>query len=270
MVSVIIVNYNGEKFLDHCLQTLIEKTKNIEYEIILVDNASTDNGTNLVRQKYPQVHIIESTTNLGFSAGNNLGVKKCRGDKLLFLNNDTYLLEDSLAILSELMDQRKDIGAAGPRLIFPDGRHQLSCGALPNILVEATDKIRYGFDSGCKSFSSKIHDRILSSDREVGWVTGACLMVRRDIFERISGFDENMFMYFEDKDLCKRVHATGSKVLFSPRTSVVHLLGGSGMVIPKATLDSRYRKCQIYYYKKHLGRMQQFLLSVYLTLSGKS
>ncbi len=270
MVSVIIVNYNGENFLDRCLQTLIEKTKSIEYEIILVDNASTDNGTNLVRQKFPQVHIIESKINLGFSAGNNLGVKNCRGEKILFLNNDTYFLEDSLAILSELMDQRKDIGVLGPRLIFPDGRHQLSCGALPNIFVEATDKIRYSFDSQFQSLSSKIHDAILSSEREVGWVTGACLMVHRNIFERIGGFDENMFMYFEDKDLCKRVHNTGSKVLFSPETSVVHLLGGSGRTIPKEMVDSRYRKCQMYYYKKHLARIQQFLLSVYLKLSGKS
>jgi N-acetylglucosaminyl-diphospho-decaprenol L-rhamnosyltransferase len=268
MISIILVNYNGVQHLRKCIQSLVDNTRNVAYEIILVDNASTDGSKELVQTEFPSVSVIESSVNLGFSTGNNLGAKYAKGSKFLFLNTDTYLLEDSVSVLAKFLDDNSDIGIVGPRLVFDDGSFQLSSGRLPNVGVEFLDKIRYAADRHWHWMFASINDTKASVTKEVGWVTGACLMIRREAFEKVNGFDERMFMYFEDKDLCKRVWDNGWKVNYLPQTSVTHLLGGSSAG-KSVDVSKYYRESQLRYYHKHLSPFQQRCLQAYLRLTGK-
>ena len=268
LLSIILVNYNGIDFLDNCLNSIKEFVSFADYEIIIVDNFSTDNSIQKIKDILPSATLICSQDNLGFGKANNLAVKHSHGQHLLFLNTDTILTENSPQILSNYLQQHQDIGAVSPLITFRDGSYQLSCGKLPNLAIEFIDKIRYGLDQKWHHIFENLYSKQHFSIQEMGWLTGACLMMRRDIFEQIGGFDESFFMYFEDKDICKRVHEAGWKVVYYPQTSLIHLLGGSSQDVKKS-VNTYYRDSQLYYYQKHLGTFQTAILKLYLRLSGK-
>jgi GT2 family glycosyltransferase len=136
------------------------------------------------------------------------------------------------------------------------------------LIVELLYKIRATLDNRWHKFFSSLYNRIYSKEQEVGWVTGACLMIRRDVFEELKGFDELFFMYFEDVDICKRIHDLDLKVVYYPKTSLIHLLGGSSHNIKKK-VSTYYRDSQLYYYQKHLGSFQTNFLKLYLKLLNK-
>jgi len=267
-ISIILVNYNGCEFLVECLDS-IYRVINSDCEVIIIDNSSTDDSIEIVRDRFPSVRLICSKVNLGFGKASNLAVDRVQCKYILFLNTDTILAENIPQILSDYLQQHQDIGVIGSRITFEDGSYQLSAGKLPNLAIELWDKIRYGLDRRWHQLFSGIYDRQYSKVQEVGWVTGACLMIRRDLFVRLGGFDESFFMYFEDKDICKRVRDTGFKVVYYPETSLIHLLGGSSQGIKKS-INTYYRNSQLYYYQKHLGKFQIAILKLYLRLSGKA
>lgn len=267
-LSIILVNYNGSNFLYKCLNSIQQFVNCWECEVIIVDNCSTDDSVKIIKDNFPSFKLICSPTNLGFCKANNLAAKDSQSEHLLFLNTDTILIENTPKILSDYLKQNEDIAAIGSRITFEDGSYQLSCGNLPNLVVEFLDKIRYILDNKWHSIFSIFYNRQYSTVKEVGWLTGACLMMRRDIFEQIGGFDENFFMYFEDKDICKRVREAGFKVVYYPKTSLIHLLGGSSKGVKKS-VNTYYRDSQLYYYQKNLELFQTEILKFYLRLSGK-
>ncbi len=266
--SIILINYNGSSFLDECLSSLKQLTDSHNSEVIIVDNSSIDNSVKIIKDKFPLFKLICSQDNLGFGKANNLAVKAARGKYLLFLNTDTILIERTPKFLWNYLEHNKDVGVISSRIVFQDGSYQLSCGRLPNLFIEFFDKIKYSLDNKCHQTFSSIYDKRYSTIKEVGWVTGACMMMRRDVFEQLGGFDENFFMYFEDKDICKRVKELGYQVVYYPKTSIIHLLGGSSHGIKKS-VNKYYRESQLYYYQKHLGKFQTAILKLYLRLSGK-
>ena len=267
-LSIILVNYNGGKILKRCLDSIEQFINYLETEVIVIDNSSTDNSVVMVKENFPLVKVICSEINLGFGKANNSAVRYSKGSHLLFLNTDTILIESTPKILSNYLAQHQDIGAISARITFEDGSYQLSGGRLPNLAIEFLDKIRYGVDQKWHHIFSKLYDRKYSNIQEIGWLTGACLMMRRDVFEQLGGFDESFFMYFEDKDICKRVNEAGWKVVYYPQTSLIHLLGGSSQDVKKS-VNTYYRDSQLYYYQKHLGTFQTAILKLYLRLSGK-
>jgi N-acetylglucosaminyl-diphospho-decaprenol L-rhamnosyltransferase len=267
-LSIILVNYNGTKFLDNCLNSIGQFVNLADSEVIIVDNFSTDNSINQIKDIFPSAQIICSQNNLGFGKANNLAVNHSRGQHLLFLNTDTILTENTPQILSDYLTRSQDVGVVSPRITFRDGSYQLSCGKLPNLVIEFLDKIRYGLDQKWHHIFGNLYDKQYSTVQEMGWLTGACLMIRRDVFEQLGGFDESFFMYFEDKDICKRVNEAGWKVVYYPQTSLIHLLGGSSSDVKKSA-NTYYRDSQLYYYQKHLGKFQTAILKLYLRLSGK-
>ncbi|PZU96191.1 MAG: glycosyltransferase family 2 protein [Pseudanabaena sp.] len=267
-ISIILVNYNGQQFLENCLKSILDNLQNTDYEVIIVDNASSDDSIKIIKDDFPSFQLICSDTNLGFGRANNLAVKYSQGDHLLFLNTDTILTENTPKVLSDYLNQNKEVGAVGPRITFQDGSYQISCGKLLNIIVELLYKIRANLDNRWHKFFSILYDRIYSKEQEIGWLTGACLMMRKDVFEKLEGFDELFFMYFEDVDICKRVHDLGLKVVYYPKTSLIHLLGGSGHNIKKK-VSVYYRDSQLHYYQKHLGSFQTNLLKLYLKFLNK-
>ena len=267
-ISIILVNYNGVDFLYDCLYSIKQFVDDPNYEIIIIDNASSDNSIKVIKDNFPFIKLICSDINLGFSKANNIAAKHSQGKYLLFLNTDTILIEDTPNILSNYLQQNTNVGAISSRITFQDSSYQLSCGKLPSFWIEFFDKIKYTLDRQFHHIFSSLHNIKYSKVQEVGWLTGACLMMRRDVFEKLEGFDEEFFMYFEDKDICKRVKELGYKVMYYPKTSIIHLLGGSSHSVKKS-VNRYYRESQLYYYQKHLGKFQTAILEIHLRLSGK-
>jgi N-acetylglucosaminyl-diphospho-decaprenol L-rhamnosyltransferase len=267
-LSIILVNYNGQEFLERCLTSIQEFVDSQFCEVIIVDNCSIDSSIEIIKNNFPSFKLIASPANLGFGKANNLAVKHSHGEHLLFLNTDTILTEQTPQILSNYLTANQAVGAVSPRITFRDGSYQLSCGKLPNLAIEFIDKIRYGLDRKWHDVFGTLYNQQYSKVKEMGWLTGACLMIRRDVFEQIGGFDESFFMYFEDKDICKRLYEAGWKVVYYPQTNLIHLLGGSSSSVKKST-NTYYRDSQLYYYQKHLGKFQTEILKFYLKISGK-
>jgi N-acetylglucosaminyl-diphospho-decaprenol L-rhamnosyltransferase len=267
-ISIIIVNYNGQKFLKDCLTSILEQVQNINYEVVIVDNSSVDDSVKIIQNQFPTFKLICSDSNLGFGKANNVAVKQSQGEYLLFLNTDTIFTENTPKILSDYLTENQDVGAVGSRLTFKDGSYQLSCGRFPHLVIEFIYKIRAGLDYRWHRIFAGFYDRLYAKLIDVDWVTGACLMMRRDTFNKLGGFDESFFMYFEDVDLCKRVKDLGLKVIYYPKTTVIHLLGGSAQGSKKG-INTHYRNSQIHYYRKHLGKLQTTILKLYLQFSSK-
>lgn len=267
-VSVILVNYNSAALLRQCLKSIYEQTKGISFEIIVVDNASSDYSRQMVHSEFSHVHLIESSVNLGFSRGNNLGASVAKGTYLLFLNTDTILFENSIKLLADFLDEHSEVGAVGPKILFEDRYFQLSAGRLPNLFIEFIDKIAHSLARRWHTAVCPLLERRFNKTKAVGWLTGACLMVRQKAFAQVSGFDEKIFMYFEDKDLCKRINSAEWQIMYCPLTSIIHLLAGSSRNVDKQKISKLYRTSQLYYYRKHLGRLQSGMVRLYLRATG--
>ncbi len=213
LVSIIIVNYNGKSYLEKCLQSIMDNHYK-KFEVIVVDNHSTDGSTELVRKKYPKVQIISLDKNYGFAEPNNIGAKNSKGEMLFFLNNDTKLCTDSIVELVKTLE-KPEIDIAQSLLLKPDGKVDSSGDFLTS----------FGIAYSSKSMDSKIKE-ILSA-------RGASFMVKKDVFWGLRGFDKNFFVSFEDVDLGLRAWIRGYTVVLVP-SSIVYHVGGKTV----ATLDS--------------------------------
>ncbi|HEY9750664.1 MAG TPA: glycosyltransferase family 2 protein [Allocoleopsis sp.] len=261
LVSIILVNYNGINVILDCLNSIEAFVQSVAYEVIVVDNASTDGSPEIVAQKFPQVHFIQLTQNLGFGAGNNVGAKVAKGDFLFLLNTDTILICDPLPHLLELMQSRPDVGMIGPQLLNPDKTLQLS--VVPAISLRG----EYQAQQQLKQYRNPQNQAAISQKfqtiQEVEIIIGAAIFIRKKLFDSLGGFDENFFMYFEESDLCQRSRNQGWKILYTPKTALIHLHGQS--VSQRAdAMAIEYRKSQLYYYQKHHSLLEQIILRFYL------
>lgn len=259
VLSIILVNFNDASHLPECLFSIDANAGDVNREIIVVDNASTDGSASLVAKRFPQVRLIRNANNEGFGRANNRAVRKSRGEFLLFMNTDVVLHPGALELLMEEMRAHPETGIVGPALFTPSGRFQASFGGRTGFFSELAKK----------GLLNRLRTRSLRRDRtrrEVRWVSGAFLLARRQAFLDISGFDEGFFLYFEDIDLCERTLGKGSKVVFLPGAVSLHHGGAVTSVRP---LRSRveYRKSQIRFYRKHGSAASRFLLKAYLKLS---
>jgi GT2 family glycosyltransferase len=257
-LSIIIVSYNARADLERCLETLVRHKPVVDHEIIVVDNASTDDTVQALRTRWSGIRLIEAGGNLGFSRGNNLGMRQSFGELVLLLNGDTLVPAGAIDALVEAIDGRPDVAIVGPRLVDAGGRAELSFGRMISPLNELWQKLR----------SRANVERLTSRERDVDWVSGACLMVRRADAEAVGLMDERYFMYTEDVDFCAAVRARGRKVLFTPRVQIVHLRGRSRQSAPRAT-EQAYRRSQIAFYQKHHPAWVPFL-RLYLRLRRRA
>lgn len=265
MVSIVIVQYNNPDLTKQCISSL-RKHCPIPHEIILVDNNSENPDARVLEKEIAKIRFIQSRVNDGFGKGNNTGAAIARGNILLFLNNDTITEENFFTPINEMFETDSSIGIVGPRLSNRDHSLQLSAGSLPSIVNEMKDKILYRYYEAGHPFAVRRARKQFSVTQEVEWVTGAALFIRRGLFERLKGFDEGFFMFFEDKDLCLRARSLGAKVMYSAGTSLVHLRGASA---GDAT-DDIYRKSQMRYYEKHRNCLEQMILKNYLRYRRRS
>ena len=257
-LSIVIVSYNARADLERCLDTLVRHRPAVDHEIIVVDNASTDDTVHALRARWSGIRLVEAGGNLGFSRGNNLGMRQAFGELVLLLNGDTLVPAGAIDALVAVLDARPDVAIVGPRLVDGHGRAELSFGRMISPLNELRQKLRARGNV----------ERLTSREREVDWVSGACLLVRRADAEAVGLMDERYFMYTEDVDFCASVRARGRKVLFTPRVEIVHLRGRSRQTAPRAT-EQAYRRSQIAFYEKHHPAWAPFL-RLYLRLRRRS
>ena len=233
-VSVIIVNYNTCKMTNECIDSIFENTKYITFEIILIDNASIDESK-VVFEKDDRIKYIYNQMNIGFGQANNIGLEIAIGRNVLFLNSDTLLINNAIKILSDFLDENNDAGACGGNMYNLHQKPSHSFGHFyPSILWEINilsynflAKILYG-----KNADHNFSNRIL----EVAHIIGADLMVKKEVLEKIGGFDSHFFMYREETELCYRISNMGYKLYSVPQAKIIHLEGKS---VKKTTLEHK-------------------------------
>lgn len=224
-LSVIIVNYKTPSLLRQCIKSIIKNPPSHEYDIIVIDNNSEDETVEMIEDEFPQVVLIANDENLGFPKAVNQGIRKSNSDYILLLNPDITVLKDSLDKMLEFMDQNENVAASGAKLINPNGSIQYSCFkwyTSPRVVLYR--RTPFGKMTG----KQKLIDDFLMKDwdhgesKEVAWILGSCMLVRRKAIEHVGLMDERFFMYMEDVDWCRRFWQKGWKVYYYPYVKMVH------------------------------------------------
>lgn len=250
-VSVVIVNYNGSRYLKKCLNSL-KKSDFLNYEIILVDNNSRDKSLESIETEFLEIKIVKNKENLGFSKANNQGASLSRGDYLFFLNFDTKLHPGALTYLVEALNQDANLGIAGCQTLTYDGRDFGQAGIGIDI---------FGFP--------------LKTRENIFYIEGSGLFVRKNLFEKLDGFDERYFMFYEDIDFCWRVRLLGYKIMPVEKAILYHEGGATteGIIVGrryKTTLTRRYfceRNNLRMILKNYGSESLFFILPIYLLIN---
>jgi N-acetylglucosaminyl-diphospho-decaprenol L-rhamnosyltransferase len=257
-LSICVVIWNSESVIRDCLQSVYSDARSVGWEVFVVDNASTDSGPTIVQQEFPQVTLLQPGGNLGFSRANNLALQQTSGDFQLLLNPDTQPRLGALGQLIDFMRQRADVGIVGPRLVGADGRLELSCGRSPTMLSEIGRKLLLHRVFPFFRFANWDHQ----TTRSVGWVTGACLMIRRAASTQVGYLDGRIFMCLEDVDWCMRVREGGWDVTYFPASEVVHI-GGSSIRANFTQMLVISQQSLFYLFFKHFGPIHVQVLRVF-------
>ena len=278
-MGIVIVNWNTRDLLRRCLQTVVDSRGDYRIQVVVVDNASSDGSADMVRAEFPTVRLIASTTNGGFSYGNNLGLRdlgygdagNTRPDApryALLLNPDTEVPPDALADMVRFMDSRPEIGVAGPKLVLEDGSLDLACRrSFPTPMVSF-----YRFSGLSKLFPR--HPRFgrynmtyvdPDVEIEVDSVVGAYMQVRREAIAQIGLLDETFFMYGEDLDWAFRIKKAGWKVFYHPQVVVKHVKRAASRRSQKAQYE--FQRAMLVFYRKHYQRTTPIWLHV-LVMAG--
>ncbi|MDA0334628.1 MAG: glycosyltransferase [bacterium] len=273
-LSVVIPSYNTRDLMEQALRTVAEAAAGIRVQVIVIDNASRDGSADMVAERFPDAELIRNERNLGFGGANNAAFARVRGRHILLLNSDTIVRPDTLRTMVAFMDEHPEAGAAGCRILNPDGTLQLDC--------------RRGFPTPAAAFYklsglsrmfpqsrrfARYNLTFLDPDEvnEVDALSGSCMIVRRQVLEEVGGFDKAYFMYGEDLDWCFRMREAGWKIYYTPATEIIHFRGESGRA---ESLRIQYRKneAMAIFVGKHMRRRYRFfpvtLLHVGIVLYG--
>ena len=270
-LSIIIVSWNVKGLLRRCLDSIFQHpTSNLQFEVIVVDNASTDGSAAMVRHSFPQVQLLVNDENLGFTAANNQAIARIQGRYMLLLNPDTEILGDALATMVGYMDAHPEVGALGPQLLNPDGSIQSSRRRFPTMataFLESTVLQRWFPDNRVLRRYYML-DRPDDETQEVDWVVGAALLVRREVIGQVGPLDEGFFMYSEELDWCHRIKAHGWKVVYLPTAKIVHH-GAQSSEQVKPFQHIQFQRSKVRYFRKHHGAwkaeaLRLFLLATYV------
>jgi GT2 family glycosyltransferase len=278
VLSVIIINYNTFSLTCKCIESLIQYTQELSYEIILIDNNSTECNPDLFKQKFPKIHLIKNEVNLGFAKGNNLGLQQAKGDAILLLNSDTELKENSLKIAINKLNSYPKTGILSCRLIYPDGRIQSCCQRFPSVQLELIELLRLQ-----KLLPVKQREKLLlgsffdhRTEAEVDWVWGTFFMFRKEILKELpeQKLSDNFFMYGEDRQWCYEIKKqTGLAVTYFPKTAIIHHLSASTL---KTSLNKQRLmiKHEYEFIKNNKGTLNAWLIFKlralkYLTLGNR-
>lgn len=267
-LSIIIVNYNTRDLLRDCLNSIIRSNPlkdqlSSNYEVIVVDNASTDASVAMLKKEFPQVKLFQNKQNLGFAKANNQGIKIAKGKYLLLLNSDTKIVAGALEKMIDFMGENPQVGVLGPKLLNKDGSLQPSAGyfpSLPVIFRQALFLHKIFPFNHLKQFKVT-RPAFYAKTHPVDWVAGACFLVKNDVFAKIGYLDEKFFMYVEEVEFCYRCQKAGWQIYLLPQAKITHQGEGSG--------DRQKAILGIYqglflFYDKHKSGWQKVILKVIL------
>lgn len=255
-LGIIIISFNVRKLLKECLESIARETRRTRHEIWVIDNHSRDDSVRMLKESFPQVRLIENSENLGFTRANNQAIANCRCDLILLLNPDTVIQEGALDKMVRFMDENPNVGAAGCRVLNEDGTLQLACRrSIP------TPKAAFYKLSGLSRLFP--HSKVMArynltyldpnTTHEVDAVSGAFLLIRREVVDRIGMLDEDFWIFGEDIDWCIRTKKAGWKVMYYPDARILHYKGvGCGTNRPKTGYE--FYRAMYLFHKKHFAK----------------
>ena len=249
-LAIVIVSYDARIDLEACLAQLHQAPPRVPHEIVVVDNASSDDSSAAVRSRWPSVTVIDAGDNLGFARATNIGIRATESRFVLLLNSDTLPPAGAIDHLVDLLSARDEIAVVGPRLVDAAGRLEISFGPMLSPFGELCQKCLVRGHARRTPILAALAARRAQRERVVDWVSGACLLVRRNDAQAVGLLDERFFLYTEDVDFCSAIRARGRKVLFTPAVEVVHHRGRSGRRHPDAAAAA-YRRSHLAFYRKH-------------------
>ncbi|MFQ5736973.1 MAG: glycosyltransferase family 2 protein [Thermodesulfobacteriota bacterium] len=255
-VSFVIVNWNTKALLRNCLESILGTVKGVPFEVWVVDNASTDDSVQMVRQRFPRVKLIQNAENLGFARANNIALRRISGDYAVLLNSDTVLKDDAIETLIAYMEEHPETGVCGGALLNEDGSKQNSVANFPTLATELLNKslLRRLFP---KRFPGK--ESGFTGPVQVESVVGACMAVRKEAMDDTGLMDEDYFFFLEETDWCLKFRKKGWQVVHYPGAEVYHLQGGSAR---KAPVGARieYWRSRYKFFRKNRSRPSRMLL----------
>jgi GT2 family glycosyltransferase len=285
-VSIILVSYNTKDLTRDCIKSIYEKTEGLDYDIWVVDNASSDGSQQMIKDEFPAVKLIESSENLGFGRANNLAIKQSDSKYCFLLNTDTVLVNNAVKILFDFMEkpENSEVGACGGQLYNADMSLQDSIGEFDTLerlknKALGVDFNRTGFRLK-HIFKTKImhHKETLEQDKtyvflsnfEPDYIIGADLMLRKSVLEKTGLFDERIFMFGEEAELCFRIKKNGFKIKFVPESQIIHFGGASSskknnqVQIEKMVLDGTLLFYKLCYGKEAAKKARLYYIIYYL------
>ena len=269
-ISIIIVNFNTKDLLADCLKSIYRKTSGISYEIFVVDNASSDGSCAMVQSEFPEVNLIRNNENKGFAAANNQAIPLVKGKYIVLLNSDTVLLNNALKIMYDFMEVHDSAGICGPQLLNQDWSIQKSVAEFPSIkkiigsYIRSVDKLT--LNHGINQFDPQVYDYTKQKKIVGAALTGACLMIRRGLFEEFGLLDKKYFFYLEEADWSLSVIKKGWEIWLVPEAKVMHYHMASVKQNINTELEIKIKTNQvrslIYFYRKHYGQCNAALLRI--------
>jgi GT2 family glycosyltransferase len=253
VVSAILVNYNGGRELGLALRSIADELAGQRWEAVVVDNASSDGSATLVADFAPRAHLVLNEQNLGFARGVNQGLAATSGPLVLIMNPDCRLVAGAFASLRHGLEQSPSCAVAGPRILDPDGSVQGSARGDPDMftgLFGRTTLLRRALPDLAVSKRNVVSDAAVGDGHAsvaVDWLSGACMLGRRDALLRVNGFDERYFLYWEDADLCRRLRAHGYHVRYVPGATAIHRVGHSSRSVRAAAIRAFHESAYLYY-----------------------
>jgi len=253
-LSIIIVNWNTRDLLCNCLESVFYHTKDISFEVLVVDNASADESTAVVNTRFPQVKLIANNKNVGFTRANNQALPQCQGRYILLLNPDTVVLNGALHKLLLFMDSHPEVGVCGPHIIQPDGTARTeSCGFQPTLRTMFAHYLFLSRLFANTRFFRGVH--LISKNRtteplEVEWVSGACMMVRRSALSKVGFLDESLF-FGDDFEWCARFQAQNWQIYYVPQASIIHYTGSAVKLVDGPVSTSWVHGLHRYFARNH-------------------
>lgn len=259
-IAVVIVNYNTRDYLRECLATVLVETP---YQVVVVDNASSDGSVEMVRACYPSVTLRDNSWNRGYGAAANQGIADCTAEYVLLLNSDTLVHAGAFHALTAYLDHHPGVAIVGPRLVNRDGTLQPSCYPFPGTLkwflhYEVSGQLIRRVPI-LRNYQR--HTWPHTEAQSVPWVMGAALVIRREAFEAVGGFDESFFMYCEETDLCYRLKSANWQIHFVPIATVMHV-GQASTDQYRTEMAVQHIASRLSFYRKHYSRLRFTLLNL--------
>lgn len=263
-LSIIVVNWNIKDALKDCLESIRKNVSDIAYEVIIVDNNSSDGSVDMIEKEYPEVTLIKNRQNLGYGRANNQGIMKAKGKYVLILNPDTIVLPETAEKMYRFLEENPEVGACGPSIL--DINYQPS----HPVIYDPTIWELFGKDTFLRKFFPKLCSPLYPQPkkrREVERLSGCCFLSRKEALRTVGLFDERIFLFYDEADLFFRLRRKGWPVYYLPELSIVHLHGKSVSLFSPFQKESFIRKSSLIYFRNRYGLIPSIFLRIFLILS---